>query len=357
MKQKKEMQEKIIKITKKSVKDEELLTIIKQIAPGKNLRAALDGALKTQKGALIVIESGDLSQILEGGFRINTKFTPQKLIELSKMDGAIVLSKDMKKINYANVLLTPDHKIKSQETGTRHKAAERTAKQAETLVIAISERKHEINLFYKNIKYLVINTEELLRKTNENIQLLEKQRELFDTYIKKLNIFEINNIPSLKQSVQVIQRGLMIQKIANNLKKHILELGKEGAFLKVRRKELIKNVEKETELTIKDYTKMPVKISKTLLEDLTYDEIIDNEHIFKILGYADSIQQTTTIKGWRILDKTSLHDSEIALITNEAESLKETLKSPLDFFTQMLDKNRAQDLIEELEKIKTSGLN
>lgn len=151
--------------------EEEFFNMLRIIAPGTNLRTGLNGALKAGKGALIAIENEKVTPLIDGGFRINARFTPQRLIELTKMDGAIILSKDMKKINYANVLLTPDNKIKSLETGTRHKAAERTAKQTGTLVIAISERKHEINLYYRKIKYPIVSTDELLRKTSENIQI------------------------------------------------------------------------------------------------------------------------------------------------------------------------------------------
>src|SRR3989344_7437699 len=183
MTEKKEIQEILIKNINERVSEDELLSVLKTIAPGTNLRTALDGTLNAGKGALIVIENEYLHPILDGGFRINTRFTPQKLIELTKMDGAIIISDDLKRINFANVLLTPDSKIKSAETGTRHKAAERTAKQAETLVIAISERKNEITLYYKKMRYPIVPTDDLLRKTNEHIQILEKQRESFDHFV------------------------------------------------------------------------------------------------------------------------------------------------------------------------------
>ncbi|MBS3088881.1 diadenylate cyclase [Candidatus Pacearchaeota archaeon] len=151
MEQKRDVQDLLVKTANEKVSQEEFLSILKLVAPGTSFRTAIDGALKTGKGALIVIENESLLPIIDGGFRINCKFTPQKLIELSKMDGALILSKDMKRINAANVLLTPSSQIKSAETGTRHKAAERTAKQTKTLAIAISERRSEITLFYKNV--------------------------------------------------------------------------------------------------------------------------------------------------------------------------------------------------------------
>ena len=174
--------------------EEEFFSVLKSVSPGTNLRIALDSALKIGHGALIVVENENVQDILDGGFRVNCRFTPQKLVELTKMDGAIKISKDLKRINQANVLLTPDHKIKSLETGTRHKAAERTAKQTGTLVIAISERKNEISLFYKNVKYPLKSTDVILRKANEHLQMLEKQRDLFYKNVERLNALELRKI-------------------------------------------------------------------------------------------------------------------------------------------------------------------
>jgi diadenylate cyclase len=353
MENKKEIQEKISK-TKPKATEEEFTSIIKLLAPGTHLRSAIDGALKTKKGALIVVENENLTPLIDGGFRINSKFTPQKLIELIKMDGAIILSKDMKKINYANVLLTPNSKIKSLETGTRHKAAERTAKESETLVIAISERKNEINLYYKNKKYPIASTVNILRKANERIQLLEKQRELFDNHIKKLNILELRNYPSLEQAINLIQKGRLIQKISVGLQKYIIELGKEGTLLKIRLKELLKGIEKETDLVIKDYTQINLKRSKILLENLSYEEIHDSDHILKILSY-ESNPEVSIVKGWRILDKTCLLDSEIAEVIKEAGSLSKAIHSSPNFYKTILGHDKAVYLQDELRKIKMNA--
>ncbi len=354
--EKKEVQDKIIKTINNKVSEEEFSNILKAVAPGTNLRAALDGILKAKKGALIVIENENTPSLIEGGFKINTKFTPQKLIELSKMDGAIVLSRDMKKIDYANVLVTTESKIKSSETGTRHKAAERAAKQAGTLIIAISERRQEISIFYKNIKYPLVSTEDLLRKTNEHMQLLEKQREIFDRNIEKLNNLEIRNYPSLSHAIHVMQRGLLIEKIAGELNKYLIELGREGMLLKIRLKEITKGIEKETDLVIKDYTLLGLKRSKQLLESLMYDEIFDNEHILEVLGYEKNAPAAVSIKGWRLLSKTSLHESEIAMLINESDSLGKALHSHVDFYKQIFGNDKANILMEEMKKIKLNNL-
>src|SRR6185436_15166175 len=123
------------------------------------------------------------------------------------------------------------------------------------------------------------------RKVNENLQLIEKQRELFGTYIDKLNKLELRNYHNVEQAILVIQKGRLIQKIAEDLKRFIVELGNDGAILKTRLKEIISGVDKETNLVIKDYTNLDVKKTRVMLDILSYDEILDEENILKALAY------------------------------------------------------------------------
>ena len=145
----------LISETKNSEKkdnEKEFLEILKMISPGTSIRSAVDDLLNARMGALIVFENELTQSITERGFRINSKFSQQKLVELAKMDGAIILSRDGKKILYANTLLFPSVEITTKETGTRHKAAERTAKQTKALVISVSERKNKVTVYWGNMR-------------------------------------------------------------------------------------------------------------------------------------------------------------------------------------------------------------
>ncbi|MEK6850424.1 MAG: DNA integrity scanning diadenylate cyclase DisA [Nanoarchaeota archaeon] len=356
MEEKKEVQEKIISTGKngnssEKVTEEEFFSVLKMVAPGTNLRAALEAALKGGRGALMVVDNDSLLPLIDGGFKVNCRFTHQRVAELAKMDGAMVLSRDAKRIEYANILLTPDSKIKTSETGTRHKAAERTAKQTGGLAIAISEKKHDITLYYKNIRYPIKSTEDIRRKVNENIQMLEKQRELFDSYTDKLNKLELRNYYSAEQAILVIQKGRLIQKIAEDLRKFIVELGSDGLLLKTRLKELISGVDKETLLVIKDYTNTDVKKTKNLLESLSYDEILDAEKILRALAY-ETLNQKKVIHGWRILSKTLLPEQDIASLIKSKGSLGEILHSSARSYFDILGEEKANLFKEEVEKIK-----
>lgn len=351
--EKKEIQETIIpqKTVNEKVSDEELFNTLKLVSPGTSLRTALDGILKMNKGALIAVENEHLNNIIDGGFKVNCKFTPQKMMELTKMDGAIILSRDMKRIVSANVLLTPESRIKSSETGTRHKAAERTAKQVSGLVVAISERKNEITIFYKNAKYILKDTDIILRKTLGEIQVLEKQRELFDSYVSKLDRSEIRNYHSLQHAVKVIQKGKLIEKISKDIRRNIIELGVEGTLLRTRLKEITTGVEKETNLVLKDYTKLDTKKSRVLLDSLSYEDILDSNNILRILAYEDN-PSPLQLKGWRILSKTSLSEPEIAKLIKESGSLGKILYSNVRTYTDIIGEEKAPLLKEEIERMK-----
>ncbi|MBS3077773.1 DNA integrity scanning diadenylate cyclase DisA [Candidatus Pacearchaeota archaeon] len=352
--EKKEYQKSITEINHKGDKatQEELFSVLKLVAPGTNLRAALDGALKGGKGGLMVVENESTSSLFDGGFWLNTKFSPQKMIELSKMDGAIILSKDMKKINYANVLLTPSSKIPTHETGTRHKAAERAARQAGTLAIAISERRNEITLYYKNIRYLLMPTSELLRRANENIQLLDKQRELYDKQVEKLDKIELRGSSNLKQAITLLQKGRIILKLAEDLNKSLIELGREGTLLRMRMKEITLGVEKETDLVMKDYTALDLKKSKFFLQELSYDSVLEEENIASILGYEGMIT-TQQLGGWRLLSRTSLEDQEISILIRELQTLSTVLNISPEKATELFGEEKGKSFKDELVKIKS----
>lgn len=355
---KREVQAQIIDLTsekngKNKATEDEINHILRMIAPGTNFRTAVEGVVNAGKGALIVVEIEGIGLILDGGFKINSKFTPQKIVELSKMDGAIMLSKDMKRITQANVMIYPDKRISTKETGTRHKTAERTAKMMNTLVIAVSERRKEITIYYKNFRHTVKDVNELLRKVNEQVQLIEKQRELFDVNVEKLTQMELRNHLSLQQASTVIQKGRIIEKMATDLKELLVEIGSEGTVIKTRLKELVSNVEKETSLVIKDYTKLDLKKSRVLVNSLNYDELIDMENIIKSMAYEQNLK-VDKIRGWRILSKTSLEEQDIAVLTKELTSLGKTIHSNIGAYKTSLGEEKAIMFKEEIDKIKLS---
>ena len=312
----------------KKVKEDNITSVLKLIAPGTPIRDGLENILRAKTGALLLITDNNdvIKEIVDGGFVINEDYTSSKLYELAKMDGAIVLSGDMKKILYANAQLIPEHEIQTTETGTRHRTAERTAKQTGELVISISQRRNIITVFKGNDRYVLEDTDVVLNKANQAIQTLEKYKKVFDNKLNILNEYEFNDIVTLQNVVLAIQRAEMVMRIVEEIQRQIYELGDDGRLVKMQLDELIGGLEKEESLIIKDYVvkkkKSPDKILEEL-KDLEYEELLKESSIAKLLGYEyfDNYDEVAVYpKGYRILSKVPRMPNNI--VENLVDSFK-----------------------------------
>ena len=311
----------------KAIKEDPISEILRKIAPGTAIRDGLENILRAKTGALLLITDKQdvIDEIVDGGFYINEDYTSAKLYELAKMDGAIVLSGDMKKILFANAQLIPSYEIQTVETGTRHRTAERTAKQTGELVISISQRRSIITLFKGNQRYVLENTDMVLNKANQAIQTLEKYRKVYDTKLSILNEYEFNDIVTLDNVLVVIQRAEMVMRIVDEIQRQIYELGNDGRLVKMQLEELIGGLEKEEIQIIKDYQAKDVFAEEILeqLSKLEYEELMNLSTIAKILGYETSEnfeELAVYTKGYRILDKIPRMPSTI--IENLVKSFK-----------------------------------
>lgn len=292
-------------------KDNTVTDILRLISPGTPIREGLDNILKAKTGALIVMEdTKEALDLVDGGFFINEDYTSSKLYELAKMDGAIVLSSDLKKILYANAQLIPSPDIPTKETGTRHRTAERTAKQTGALVVSISQRRNIITVFKGNNRYTIQDTSTVLNRANQALQTLEKYKKVFDTKLSILNEYEFNDIVTLDNVITAIQRAEMVMKIVEEVQKGIYELGQEGRLLTMQLEELVGGLEKEELLIVKDYLtnnkkKAPEKILEEII-NLDYEELLKPQVIAKILGYDlfDNYDEVGVYtRGYRLLSK------------------------------------------------------
>ena len=313
-------------------KEDNITKILRLIAPGTPIRDGLENILRARTGALLLITDKQdvLKEVVDGGFTINEDYTSSKLYELAKMDGAIVLSGDLKKILYANAQLIPSHEITTLETGTRHRTAERTAKQTGELVISISQRRSIITVFKGNDRYILEDTNAVLNKANQAIQTLEKYKKVFDNKLSLLNEYEFNDIVTLQNVIGAIQRAEMVMKIVEEIQRQISELGSDGRLVKMQLEELIGGLEKEERLIIKDYivpgkgkNKRTAEDAINNLESLSYEEISKESTIAKLLGYGtfdDYDEVAVYTKGYRILNKVPRMPSNI--VENLVESFK-----------------------------------
>lgn len=304
----------------------EIIEVLKTIAPGTQIREGLENILKAKTGGLIVIGDGkEVMDIVDGGFNINVEYSPARLYELAKMDGAIVISSDFKKILFANAQLIPSSSIQTVETGTRHRTAERTAKQTGDLVISISQRRNIITIFKGNNRYVLEDTAQVITKANQALQTVEKYMKVFDRKLNLLNEYEFNDIVTLDNVISVIQRAEMVKRIVEEIKKKIYELGEDGRLVSMQLEELIGGLEKEEMQLVKDYLVAESTSEEIIehLENLGHEELMKQSTIAKLLGY-ESFENYEDLavypKGYRILNKVPRMPSSI--VDNLVKSFK-----------------------------------
>lgn len=348
------------------VKREKMLESLKLIAPGTLLREGLDNIVRAKTGALIVAsDSEEVMDIVDGGFKINSEFIPSNLYELAKMDGAIVLSEDLKRILVANAQLVPDAGITSRETGTRHRTAERVARQTGKLVISISQRRSVITLYKSTQKYVLKDVNEILNKANQAIQTLEKYKVVLNQAVEKLSALEFENSVMVFEVAKVIQRTDMMMRVVYEIEKYILELGDEGRLIQMQLEELKGDAEEDGLNVIRDYyvpsnrkEKDGYIDAKKKLAKLSSDELLDLENISKILGYGDgmsSLDLETCPRGYRILSKiprlpSSVQENTIAMFGTLQEILKASIED-LDM-VEGIGEVRAKMIKEGLGRLK-----
>ena len=263
--------------------DNEIKNILKIVSPGTNLREGLENILRAKTGGLIVLgDSEEVMNIVDGGFNINAEYTPAYIYELAKMDGAIVLSQDLRKIVCANAQLLPDPSVTTYETGTRHRTAQRIAKQTDTIVVAISQRRNIITIYKRDIKYILQDSSVILARANQAIQTLEKYVNVLERVINNLNILEFQDLTTVFDVVTAIQRTEMVMRIVEEIKRYGILLIRDYCGENTDHNTIYKEIQK-----------------------LNSEELVDLETIAKVLGFGGVPLVDTLIspKGYRILFK------------------------------------------------------
>lgn len=340
--------------------DAKIKEILKIMSPGTDLREGLENILRAKTGGLIVIgDTEDVNKIVDGGFTINSEYSPAYIYELAKMDGAIVLSEDLKRIICANTQLVPEHNLTTYETGTRHRTANRVAKQTDKIVIAISQRRNIITIYKGDLKYVLQESSVILARANQAIQTLDKYVNVLDRVINNLNILEFQDLTTIFDVVTAIQRTEMVMRIVDEIERYIVELGNEGRLISMQLYESIKFIERDGILLIRDYYKGNLNYNEVYeeLQKLNSKELTDLDTIAKIMGYGGMSLEDSLIspKGYRILYK--LQRIPTGVIENLVKHFKK-LKYVIEADTLQLDKvdgigeTRANLIRNGLKRIK-----
>ncbi len=310
--------------------------LLREVAPGTTFRDALDRIVEQGHGGLIVIsELEEVEEIITSGFKLDARLTAQRLSELSKMDGAIVVGSNLAKITYANAHLAPDPTIESLETGTRHKAAEQTAKQLKLPVIAISERRNRITAYFEEERYILREIATIMSKVNQALLIMEQYRGNYDDDLQELTALELdgNVLPyHVVNPITTIGQMLTLKKEINRM---FLELGEEKTLPSRQLGNMISGIEEDLEFIIKDFRRDPEgdvdKLMKEII-DLCSETPPSTKKLMALLGYEEeNLDEFLQSRGYRVLHKIPrLPHVVIARIVDKFGALENILQARQD---------------------------
>lgn len=280
------------------------------LAPGSIFRAGVENVLQANTGGLIVVgDSPELMALVSGGFKIDCPFTPSRLYELAKMDGAIITSSNASRILIANAQLDPDPLLPSTETGIRHRTAQRVARQTGELVVAVSQRRKVVTLYQGNISFRLRELASILVKANQALQTLEKYRNVMVRELQRLGGLEFEDMVTVSEVCEVLRRSIKVLNIAQEIENYIIELGNEGRLVKMQLDEMLANVEDEALFIIQDYSNTEDKTPQELLASMLRafeEDISDSVFIARILSLGTTsshLDQQVSPRGYRMLNK------------------------------------------------------
>src|SRR5713101_7329199 len=261
-----------------------MIEALATVAPGRPLREGLDRILQANMGALIVVGDGpEVLNICSGGFLLDAEFSPQRLSELAKMDGAIILAPDASRIARANVHLVPNPNVPTSETGTRHRTAERVARSLDVSVISVSETMAVIAIYRNDQKHALEPIPQLVARANQALQTLERYKNRLDAVSGALSALEVDDLVTVRDVVTVLQRAEMVRRIAEEIEGYIVELGSEGRLVMLQLEELMGGVEDDRRLVSKDYfvASPDWELDEVMkrLAQLTTDELLDLKEV------------------------------------------------------------------------------
>src|SRR5256714_11192500 len=294
-----------------SRQESRIVRALEMVAPGTALREGIDHIVHARMGGLIVIGDADeLAFLFSGGIKFELDYSPALLYELAKMDGAIVLSSNATKIAHANVQLTPDPTIFTMETGTRHRTAERTSKQTDALVVAISERREVVSLYVDGIKYILEDIPVVLAKANQALATLDKYRSRLDQVSPRLTSLEFEGGATLHDVLTVLQRTELVTRMAVEIERYIVELGTEGRLIEMQLEETMIGAASDKAALVHDYLAHPSEDGFALVLDqlarLPHEDLLDFGRLAELLGYdrkLNTLDHPVSPRGYRILGR------------------------------------------------------
>jgi len=344
-----------------------MLDALRRIAPGTTMRQGLNDILRARLGALIVIgEPAELSFMFSGGIRLDQAFSPYLLYELAKMDGAIILNAVATRIVYANVQLMPDPTIPSAETGTRHRTAERVAKQTGAFVISISQQRDVVTTYVGDVRYQLEEISDILAKTNQAVTTLETYRTRFEQVSTRLTALEFQGAVMLDDVLVALQRAEMTSRMRDEIERNIAELGVEGRLIKIQLDEMSEWVPGDEVAMVRDYEISDVtgghRRARERLRTMPDNQLLELEQLAEVLGYprtVSPVDYAVTPRGYRVLSKIPrLPEGVIAHVVDHFDGLEAFVRASQAELEEVegVGGVRAREIREGLRRLQEQNL-
>jgi diadenylate cyclase len=348
--------------------EDQLRATLAAVAPGTELRDGLERILRGRTGALIVLGMDKIVEdICTGGFVLDVEFSATRLRELAKMDGAVVTDRDASRLLRAAVQLLPDATIETGESGTRHRTAERVAKQTGFPVISVSQSMRIIALYVGGQRYVLEGSDAILAKANQALATLERYKARLDEVTGTLSALEIEDLVTVRDVSIVVQRLEMVRRISEEIAHYVVELGTDGRLLSLQLDELIGGVSPDRELVIRDYldsARRERTISGVLVDlaEIPSAELVDLSTVARVLGFStggDSLDMAVSPKGYRLLNKVPrLPGAIVERLVDHFGDLQKLLAANLDDLMTVdgVGEQRARAVREGLSRLAESSI-
>lgn len=345
--------------------DARLREVLGLIAPGTALRDGLERILRGRTGALIVIGNDEtVESICTGGFGLDVPFSATGLRELAKMDGAIILDAELTRIHRAAVHLMPDQTIHSDESGTRHRTADRVAKQTGFPVISVSQSMQIIAAYVGETRHVLEEGGQILARANQALATLERYKMRLDEVSSTLSALEIEDLVTVRDVAVVAQRLEMVTRIAREIEDYVVELGTDGRLLSLQLEELVTGVDQERELVVRDYAPEQNGTPDHQLErlsQLSAAELVDPAAVARVLGLGggDRLDGAVAPRGHRLLARVPrLPDTIVTGLIDRFGSLQKLLAAGIDDLqlVEGVGELRARSVREGLSRLAESTI-
>lgn len=338
---------------------------LEKVAPGTELREGIDSIISSRTGALIVMgDERNVEVLCNGGVDLDLLFTPQHLVELAKMDGAIILDDDCLHISRANVHLVPDHTLQTNETGMRHRTAERVSRQTKALVISISQRRDVVTLYLGGERIILQDIDVVLAKANQALQTLQRYRTRLDQVLERLTLLEFDDLVTVEDVAEAVSRFEMVRRVADEVSRYITELGSEGRLVRMQAEELTASVDDLYALLLRDYSKdpMPRKVSslRGRLSKLTPDQFLEPSLVAEELGVSSDsrgAEDRIEARGYRVMRRIPMLPSTVvARIVERFGTVSSILQASEEDLDDIdgVGSRRANAIHEGLRRMKNS---